>query len=350
MRLYFRVFSFLPFLLIVWQMSSAEEIIRQGRNRFATHKTELNEKISENRRIRIQSVESLRGKLYITSADVDRAHLEYKKLLRTSEKAEALNYAELIQVTFRDTPSGLELLFQTLNPSPWSRTDNSATVEGEISLPPDSHIEIDAKYFDIIIEGPFKTVSNTRSFGRLDVSGITEKVELTTSHGNITVKNIRGVISIETESAGIRAENIRPLGKPAYFSNDNGDIIISWCEGGLDIHSSYGKIRVDKATLSGGRINIEGNYTPIRLTLDNMDSSVISVTNVNEDIDINVSRPLSASVNLQVDADSEIHVEGIFVKPVAVEPRRVKFVTGSGDSQISVKISGIGDITLKGGQ
>ena len=126
MRLYFRVFSFLPFLLIVWQMSSAEEIIRQGRNRFATHKTELNEKISENRRIRIQSVESLRGKLYITSADVDRAHLEYKKLLRTSEKAEALDYAELIQVTFRDTPSGLELLFQTLNPSPWSRTDNSA--------------------------------------------------------------------------------------------------------------------------------------------------------------------------------------------------------------------------------
>ena len=348
MKIWLRVLLGLLLPVFLYSFVFAENLVKQGRGRYATRKIKLETELSDSQKIKINSVESVGGKLYIVAAKKEQAQIEFRKLFKTDDEEKANEYTEIVQVVFKETSSGLELLIQAPNPSPWSGSDKSVSIEGELNLPEGSMVVIDAMYFDIIVDGPFRSVKNVNSFGRLDVKHITEKTVLSTSHGNISVKDLSGDISIETENADIRAYQVAASDKPAQFINKNGDVILNGCMGGLSIKNSYGKVRAEDISTSGQKISIDCDYTPVFLALDELDSAVVSITNVNEDISIDFSGKLSAVVDLQVDADSEIHVEGMPIKPDDVEPRRIEFETGSGDNRISAKIKGIGDITFQG--
>ncbi len=335
-------------LLAAMSSSFAEELLPHGENRFITRKTVIAEPVRGDTSFIIQSVLSLSGRLYIIADDTDSMSFEYRKVLKSPRESTAHDYAAAVSVLIEDGPEGMKLLLQAPNPAPWSGRENSAIIEGELHLPEGSRVFLSADYFDVIVEGPLAALENETSLGRIEAGRITEKLNLTTSSRDIVVSNIAGEIALETSSAEIRITDMRAIDKPAYIRNQNGDISLNHCAGGLDVRTQYGKIKGSELIFTNAKVRIDGSYSPIRLKVDSLENADVVISNINEDIDLLLPNEVSADFRLEVGVDSEIDVEDLLFRPTAVNERWLEFKTGSGESDISVEVQGIGNILIAG--
>jgi len=335
-------------LLLGAEMSFGEELLAHGENRFVTRKAVIGKAARGNTAFVVQSALSLSGKLYITADAADSASFEFRKVLKTSRESRAHDYAASIDVIIEDGPEGMKVLLQAPNPAPWSGTEHSAMIEGELHLPEGSQVSLLADYFDIVVEGPLASIENETSFGRLEANQITDKVHLSTSSRDIVVSDISGEVALETTSAEIRITDMTVGDKPAHIRNENGDIALNRCTGGLDIKTSYGKIKGSELVFDDVKVLIEGSYSPIRLKVSALDEAELMISNTNEDIDLILPNTVSADFTLEVDVESDIDVEDIKLAPTFINERRLEFMTGSGESVISAEIQGIGNILVAG--
>ena len=179
------------FFIFVCCSVFGDEVSPYGGDRFITEEMALGFSAVAGDRIFIHTASDLSGKIKIFAEDADSVVLKYRKIAKTSIRAKATEYTEFTDAAIRKTRKGLEVLFRTPNPAPWSGTDESVVIEGELRLPIECQIKIEADYFDLDIEGPFVSVENDKSFGRLDVRNVTKIVELTGSNRDISLKNIR---------------------------------------------------------------------------------------------------------------------------------------------------------------
>ncbi|UCD17263.1 MAG: hypothetical protein JSV44_12570 [Candidatus Zixiibacteriota bacterium] len=335
-------------LLAGFMKANSEELLPHGSNRFVTRKSEVITDFKQGNLVIVQSAVSLSGKLYITGHSAGSGVFEYRKMIKAAKESRAHDYAALINVTMEQTPEGLKLMLQAPNPPPWSGAKQSAVIEGELRIPFDCELDIRAGYFDIVVEGPFKAVSNLSSYGRLEVNQITEQILLATSGQDIIARQISGDIALETSNGEIRIVNMIVGEKQAFLRSQNGNIIIDHCVGGADIKASYGKVKATNAVFNSARIHIDGSYSPIELGITSLDNAVITAVNINEDIEITLPDTASVHFLLEVDADSEINVEGILLRPVFVDDRRLEFISGEGKAEITAEVTGIGDIMVEG--
>lgn len=342
------VYTAWVFLLAVTASSFAEELIPHGENRFISRKTVIAEPVRGDTSFIIQSALSLTGRLYIVADDADSVSFEYRKVLKSSRESKAHDYAAVIHILIEDSPQGKKLILQAPNPAPWSGSENSATIEGELHLPEGSHVFFSADYFDIVVEGPLASLENETSLGRIEANRITQKANLNTSSRDIIVSNITGEIALKTSSAEIRITDMQAVDKPAFIRNQNGDISLNRCEGSLDVRTQYGKIKGSELTFVDARVRIDGSYSPIRLKIAALEKADVTISNINEDIDLLLPDAVSANFRLEVGVDSEIDVEDLLFKPTLVNERRLEFTTGSGESAISAEIQGIGNILVAG--
>ncbi|SYZ74560.1 exported hypothetical protein [Candidatus Zixiibacteriota bacterium] len=341
------IFYFLGLFLNVIAPAEAEEVI-QTDDRFMTRKTELTLPVSPRARIAISSARHLIGKINVIADNPDQVLFQYKKVLKVPRQSLAIDYAELIDVSIEKTPTGAKLIFKAPNPAPWSGTDNSASIEGELHLPDNITLEVSAEYFDLNIVGPLRAVENLSSFGRMEVEKITERLNLSTSNQDIIATGVSGDIFLATTNADIRVENMKSGATPAQLRNQSGNVVVATASGALDIKNSYGKIRLEDIhlTLPGSRVI--DSYGPIRMMLAEAKQATLEVSNTNDDVELEVSPDINASFLLSVDSDGEISAEGLMMEPTEVMKNRLRFTSGSGGADISVKISGDGNISLKG--
>ncbi len=335
-------------LLISISLSAFGEDVTEADGRFATKKTELRTAIIPGTKILINSARHLSGRLYIVADSPGVALFQYKKLLKVDEKSEAVDYADMIDISFEKTPAGLRILLKAPNPAPWSGTDNSASVEGELHLPPNTPLEISADYFDLNIEGPLKSVENMSSFGRLEVQKITDRLNLTTSNQDIIASDISGEIFLATTNADIRIENMNTGETPAQIRNQSGNVNITQAHGAIDIRDSYGKIKLEDIYLTQSGSQIASSYGPVKMTLAEISKADLSMTNSNDDIELQVPEGIAASFDLAVSSEGEIDASGLPMKPIGVDDKTLEFKCGSGGSEIRIKITGDGNIYLKG--
>ncbi len=325
----------------------SKEVVSLGDDRFETREEKITSQLTGDR-VAINSAMGLSGTLSIVTGDAGEASFAYRKILKTSDPSEAMDYADLIQITLESAPDGLKLVLQAPNPAPWSGGPNSGMVDGELYLPADCRIEIDAAYFDIKIEGPFKSIKNKSSFGRIDVRKITEEINLTTSSRGITAKDIAGDISLATGNGEIKIENLSSPTHTAEISDDYADIFITNATGSANIRNNYGKIRLENMHISGPDSRIAGSYGLIKLEISDIRDAAIAISNSNEDVQITLPDTISAKFILRVSSRGKITVEGLKINPTMVKNDQLEFVSGAGESEVTVNIEGNGNISLKG--
>jgi len=338
----------LLFIFVLAQIVGADEVKKTGKDRYETGIIELTSPVASDKIVSISSAVNLSGRLAITTTDADQAVFVYSKLLKVSSESEAVDYAGMINVVLEKTSTGVNLLLQAPNPAPWSGTDNSGIVAGELQIPKDSRIEIDARYFDLEITGPFRAVESKSSFGQTKVANITEFLYLATSNRDIIVNNISGEINLTTSHADIEMNNLVTAGQPAFIRNENGSITGENLSGVFDIKNSYGRIRLSDLSLVSERSRISGSYSPINLRIIRINNAGLTVRNTNEDIKLFVPESLAAEFSLRVDTNGEIDVEGLEIRPTLAENSRLDFESGAGGPRVRMSIRGDGNISVRG--
>ncbi|MCX6825879.1 MAG: DUF4097 family beta strand repeat-containing protein [candidate division Zixibacteria bacterium] len=323
------------------------EVISLGNNRFRTAEQSLQTTLTPNAKVIINSALDLYGNLHIISDSSDRVTFVYKKILKAPNLSTAMDYVDLINITMNSIPGGLQILLQAPNPSPWAG-QNFGAVEGELHLPGNCQIELALPYFGLSIDGPFRTVNSKPSFGRLEAKGITEKLNLATTNQDIIVWDIGGDIAVSTANADIRIYNMLCPLTAATIRNGNGNIYLSNVKGAVDIENSYGKIKLDRISLGGGKSRIIGSYGSLKLQLADLERADLFMSNTNGDIEINIPDTVSAKFLLNVSSDGEIAAEGFKITPAQMDHNYLEFLSGTGESQMTVEIKGDGNIFLKG--
>jgi len=337
------------FACILFQSpAKSQDITQIGRDRYGTEPIEVTAEVSPDNKIYINSALGLSGSLVIRAHDTDRAAFKYKKLLKVGSKSEAVDYARVIEVKLENTPQGARLMLQAPNPAPWSETDNSGMLEGELQLPSGSMLEIDAVYFDLDIKGPFRAVENHSSFGRIAVQGITESVNLMTSNRDIMAQDIAGDITIATSHADIRINNVNTGKQAAYIKNENGNIILDNAEGAFDIKNDFGRIKIDDIRFNSDRSRLIGSYSLISVEIAEINEGSLTIRNTNEDIYMSVPKSISADFSLRVDSNGEINTEDFNVRPTLVDNDRLDFISGDATAKIRASIRGNGNIKVQG--
>jgi len=338
------------FLFFIFNFSSifGNDVVPDGTDRFIADEITLGSSAAAGEKINIRATSGLSGKIKISANDADTVVLECRKIAKTSTRAKAAEYTELTDVTIRKARKGLEILFRTPNPAPWSGTDESVFIEGELYLPKDCQLELAADYFDLEIEGPFVSVENRKSFGRLDVSNITKIVDLTGSNRDISLKNIRGDITVNLSHADIWIEDMKAEYRAARINNEYGNISIDRFGGDFIVNNSYGKIKLTNMDIVNGKSRIEGTQCPIRVTVGSFDNAELFISNSYEDIILELPDTVAAGFFLKTEDDGAIHIQGIPVKPILIESNYVELKSGDGGSKIKIGADGGGNINIFG--
>ncbi|MCP4705463.1 MAG: hypothetical protein GY865_12750 [candidate division Zixibacteria bacterium] len=346
-----KIFKYVIALLVILMLSHtvvAEEITKIGKNRFGTNTTKLTSSVASGKIVSITSAENLSGKLTIKATESNQATFAFYKTLKTASKSDAIEYARVINVVLEETTNGVNLILQAPNPAPWSGTDNSGVISGELEIPKNSKININAQYFDLKITGPFGAVENTSSFGRAEIEGISGVLNLATTNQDIIVNNINGEVNLSTSHADIELNNIVSSERPANIQNENGTVTGDNLSGIFDIKNSFGRIRLSGITLLSDKSRISGSYCSINLRINGINKGGLTVRNTNEDIKVFVPESLAAEFSLRVDNNGEIDVEGLEIKPMLVEHSRLDFETKDGGPRIRMSVRGDGNISIRG--
>jgi len=325
-----------------------DEVTPFGSDRFITGTLVANSSASKGESVLLHASSSLLGKLVVTAETTDSAWLEAKAIVKTESRSMASEYTELVDMSIRRTRRGLEILFRTPNPAPWSGSDESVMIEGELHLPYDCQIKIDAEYFDLIIDGPFVSVENDKSYGRMDIRNITKVVELTGTNRDISLKNVSGDINVNLSHADLWIDEMRSEYRAARIKNDYGNVNIDGFEGEIIVIDSYGKIKMADIRLSEGKSSIEAVQCPINLSVESLDKTELFLSSTYEDIVMDVPNSAAVDFQLKTERAGEIHVQDIPIKPIKVESNYVELSSGKGGSIIKVGIEGGGNIIVNG--
>lgn len=326
--------------------TQAQEIFSEGRGVYSTGILKMSLDCKDCKTISIRSAETLVGKLNIVVTEGDKVEVDYFKKAHTARKSDAIDYIDLISVSLSRTPVGARLDLRAPNPAPWT-SDESGTVDLAIRIPAQCEVEIDARYFDIEGEGPFKTFLVPSSLGRLTVKNVTDKLELNTSNQRITINEVSGEIYAATSNSSLVATDIQAKDRKAVFRNEGGDIRIQGITAELDLRNSYGRTDVINYSATGKKNYIRSLYGPIMVMVTRMQARQLLVTNQHEDIELWLPEDLSSVISLAVEEDGKIEVTNMEFTPDLIQSNRLNLVAGGGDALISGSVRGKGNIFVR---
>jgi len=340
-------------LLFIWPAMfsvATGQIHEIDRNRYSSEMGRLEASLEPGEKVSIMSVSSLSGKLYIFAGDDDKVVFEYKRLIKCNDESTAREYDDLVEGEMQKTPAELRLFLRAPNPAPWGSTDNSVMIEGELRLPPDCQLEIDAEYYDLVVEGPFTSLQNRATLGKMDISRITRSLIISGGSRDVNLTDITGEISVTLNNADINAQNLVTMDESARIKNEHGHITIEDIIGSFSIRSSYGKIRINGADLNGGGSRIIGSHCPIRVEVTGSDNSGLSISNVYDDVELSILDTIPVRFSLDVEGEGEMHITDLPVKPVIVRSNMLECHTGEGNVAIDIDVEESGNIFIEGTQ
>jgi len=334
-------------LLLSVSIASAQ-LQKISGGRYTTGINRIESDLAPGEKVAIMSVTSLSGKLYIHAGEGEEVVFEYKRLIKCGEESLAREYDELTEVEIQKTPAALKLFLRAPNPAPWSGTNNSVVIEGDLTLPPDCQLEIDAEYYDLIVEGPFTSLENQASLGKMDISNISRSLIVSADARDMTLENISGDISVTISNADVTAQNLVTKDETARIKNENGNVFIEDIDGNFVIRNSYGKIRVSGVVLAGDNSRIIGTHCPIKVEVVESVDAGLSISDDYEDVTLEIADHIPARFTLDVEGDGEIHIVDIPVKPLIVRSDRMECMAGDGRVPINIDLEESGNIFIEG--
>lgn len=347
MKQFFTAVTTAVLILCVGISVSAQDIFEEEGSLYSTRQLGGKAVVVSGSKVVIESASTLQGSLRITVTDDDRALVKYFKKAKADKRSRAEDYIDLISVNLEKMPGGIKLVLRAPNPAPWEGTE-TGSVEAHLQIPAACEVEINAQYFDVEAEGPFRTFIVPTSLGRFDVTLVTEELDLSTSNRRVNVENVSGEIAVSTTNSDLVARNIKAYGGRADIRNDGGDIQIFGISGEINVKNSYGRIDIDGFAATGKKNTVRGVYGPIAIAVTEMGEGRLVVSNRFEDIDLAVPSDISAVWSLAVEENGKIEVANLTVTPDLVQQNRLNLVSGKGKAFIDGSVRGEGNVYVRG--
>ncbi|MFH1687787.1 MAG: hypothetical protein ABIE70_09735 [bacterium] len=335
------------FLVAIAGAVGGQEITAGADGIFRTRPIKNRVPLAAGRLIEIRAAASLRGSLSITVHEADSAVLIYRKSAKTDSKTRAIDYVDVIALGLTSTPGGARLEMRSPNPAPWREGEYGAA-DVELRLPVECEVDIDATYFDLEATGPFRSLVDNSSLGRLQVSGVTERLKLATANQKVVIQDVAGSISAATSNATLTVFKANCSEENIDLRNENGDIKADHITGGLNIRNSYGRIEVTNFRSHGQNSFVRSTAGPISLAATELTRCQLLVSNRYEDIELWLPVEISAVLALAVDESGHIEVGNLQVKSEMVQPNRLNLVAGAGNGLINASIRGNGNVYVRG--
>ncbi|UCD64603.1 MAG: hypothetical protein JSW34_03975 [Candidatus Zixiibacteriota bacterium] len=325
----------------------AQEVFEEEGSLYSTRELEKSVKAAEGSKVVVKSALSLQGSLDIRTWDEPSAKLVYRKKAKAAERSKAIDYIDLIGVNLETVRGVLFLALKAPNPAPWQGTE-VGIVKVELFIPEQCQVEIEAQYFDIKADGPFKSLVVPSSLGRLDVTHVTERLELSTSNRRVNIENVAGKINVSTTNSDLVAINIKGADSRSVFRNESGDIKILGVTGELNVKNDYGRITIDGFAATGKKSYVRGLYAPISVAVVEMGGGQLVMSNRFEDIELTLPSDVSAVLSLAVEEEGQIEIANLLVKPDLIQRNRLNLIAGDGEALITGSTRGEGNVYVRG--
>lgn len=324
----------------------AQDIFKLEENLFGTELIKKSKPGVKEGILSIKAPETLIGTIKISVSETNSVEISYTKKTKTSSKSKAFDYIDLISVELTSSGKNYKIEMRTPNPAPWG-TNESGLVNLEVAVPEFYDILIEAVYFDIEAEGPFKNFSVPKSLGKIEIYGVAEKLEAQTSNRRLIVGNLTGAVDIGTTNSSLTAEDIVSPGKLLSFKNDGGDIELLNIHGQLNVKNKYGRIEIDQFYPDDDKSYIRGFNGPIFMQVISINKGQLIISNRFEDIDITIPTTIAAEMFLAVEEKGKIEISNFPFKPDLIQPNRINLISGDGSALINGSIRGNGNIYIK---
>jgi len=348
MKFFKRIIPVFVLLVLVSGSVSAQDIFEVEKGLYSTRELEMRYELGPQKQLLIKSAVNLSGILTIKTAEQKEIYIIYTKQSRTDSWSKAMDYIDLISVSLNMKTDKVRLELRAPNPAPWQVDIESGVVEAELVIPYGFEVVIEATYFDVFANGPFKEVIINSSLGRHDISAVTDLLKINTANRRVNISDIAGDIAVTTSNAPLVVSDVKNVKGQAVFRNDGGDIKIDGFIGGINVKNSFGQIKIERFQPQGQSNYIRGFSGPVILEIDKMNEGQLVVTNRYEDIDLTVPNELSAFYSMVVDDEGEIEVVNVPFTVDLVRRNRLNLTTGEGEVEISGTVRGKGNIFIRG--
>jgi hypothetical protein len=305
----------------------------------------------EMRLLRINGPENLGGSIVVTAGSSQTARLELRKIFKARSESEAAEFERDIQFDLTATASALELEIRTRTGATWEGTEQAARVEITLAIPSDWDLEIDGRFFEMDLSGPFRNTQIDTEYGRIKLSNVTHKSRIVGSYTSIEMSNIKGDIVAQTSFADLILRDAIPAAeRPARLTDPNGSIVVEKLAGAVIAESENAPILLSDVVLLGAGSSLRSANGLVKADISEFGNAELDIKNSNGSVILRVPKTLTARLNCSVGSGGSIQTGGLDIQthPNLLAVDRLEGVIGTGKGLIDIDVNGPGHIGIQG--
>jgi hypothetical protein len=306
--------------------------------------------IGNSRSLHISGPENLGGSISVRTGAAQSVRLELLKIFKVGSEAEAATLEREIKYELRQSDV-LELEVSTRAGAPWEGKEHPARVELTLTIPADWDLEIRGRFFEMDLAGPFRRTEIQTEYGRIKLTGVTQKTRVVGSYTAIELSKIKGEIVAQTSFSDLVVRDAIPSAeRPARLSNVNGSIVVEKLAGAVIAESENAPIFLSDVVLLGAGSSLRARNGMIKADISEFGNAELDIRNDNGAVILRVPKALSARLNCVVGTGGSIHTGGIEVQthPDLLSVGRLEGIIGSGKGVIDIDVTGPGQIGIQG--
>jgi hypothetical protein len=282
----------------------------------------------------------------------DSVRIEINRIARVESEETAVRFMQDIEVTSRrEEGSVLHLDVTTPANALWQGTDWGVTLDLTITLPPSWDVEIDARYFEYDLRGPFRDVKITTQHGRAKLQDVSRRTDVRGEFTGIELVDVEGAVDVATTYADIDVRRaVSDPDHPVRLENSYGLIRVSELVGSLVAQTEYAPIRLERVSLVGMATRLSGENVQVDADIAEFGNAKLEIQTSHAPVRVYVPSRLSARLNLSVGMGGTIRTRGLTIQTHEdlLGSGRLEGVCGSGAGVIDIDVSGPSVIELNG--
>jgi hypothetical protein len=333
--------------LLLANAAAAETLTKKGEGVYISDAIKGKIAMKSGRRLVINAASSLAGELVIEAGGND-CRFSYRKILKTTSREEAEEYAAIITVEVETLKDDVILSLRAPAKAPWGGSSNSGRLTIKIFIPDSCAAEINTAYFDISGQGPFTEFLVSESLSKVQVEDVHGLVDIKVSNRPLIIKNVTGKLLASNKYDRLRLENIDTGENVGTIHNEHGEITIDGYRGGLDVRTSYDRIVGQNLYLFGTQNKFRNTSALISLSFDSLTGGNLRINNQYENISLDFKGPVDAEFICKFESGNTVTADHMEILPTLVDENRLEFETGEGTAELRLNARGSGDITISG--
>ncbi len=341
-------------LLALILLASAEAgvgqgIVKHGSQSFLSEEVVKKVDLSDIDNLSISASSYLFGNLTVHVGDVQQTEIHYRKKFKADTQEQAKSFDDYIQLKFEQLENEFVISAETQSAPPWSGTNYSASLDIDVTTPRYERLKIFVRTssYDIRVDGEYAVVDISSAFGDVSVSGIRNKININCENAAVLVRNCTGPTRVTTANRPIQLESVDSQLGTIRLRNDNGRIKLINVRGEIDARTEYAEIDAEGISFEPGRSILSTANSPLTVSTDELSGDLL-LRNENAHSTLILPENVSASLSLQVDESGRIYTKDLPIKVESVTRKQLRGGIGSMQNSISVEMTGVGTIELKG--